>query len=146
MNFKKSMRMNFTKTFLLAACVVAATNNELKADVTGAVVVGVVAGYAYEKVLYHLPILLSLPGICIVGTGHAFANCVVSNGPRFDYDKACGVSGLTALATMILFFMCEKEKTVIRKEEHVVVVHTPYPQYMPNPNPAGQNGRQPEGR
>lgn len=117
--------MNFTKTVLLAACLVAATNNQIKAGVAGAVVVGAVAGWSYEKLLYNLPILLSLPGVCVVGGTHALANGIVT-GRGFGYQNAATVSGLTSLAAMVLFYMMEKDKVLVQKEERVVIVQAPY--------------------
>ncbi len=125
--------MNLTKKIVMTALLLTATHNQVQAGVPEAIGVGVVFGYTYEKLLYHLPILLSIPGVCIVGVGHLFANALVTETHGFDYQAATTTSELSALGAMLLFYMMEKEKIVVRKEEHVVVVHTPYPQYVQPP-------------
>ena len=112
------------KSIILAASLLFASSSQLDAGPVGGVVVGAMAGYGYEKVLYNLPAILGIPGaLFCIAPMHLIGTAIVE-----DDKITATISGLTALATMVLLYMKEKDTTATK--EHIVVVHAPYPQYM----------------
>lgn len=86
-------------------------------DYVGPVLNGMVAGWAYERLLYRLPILLGLPTAAVAGFVHLLSMSGYSN-------NQTNVVAMATLATGVSLYLCEKPD-----QKEIVIVHQPYPVY-----------------
>ncbi len=114
---------NLLKLALVALCISVHSNSnamyhQRNDDYVGPVVSGMVAGWAYERFLYRLPILLGLPTATVAFLLHAI------NSQGYSESQA-NVTGIAALATAVILYNYEKPE-----QKEIVIVHQPYPVEM----------------
>lgn len=92
------------------------------ADYVAPVVGGMVAGYAYERSLYRLPLVLAIPTVLGALATHGICSAIF-----FDKEDQMIATGIAASLTALVLYMREqapqKQEIIIIEEEYEAPKH-----------------------